>query len=49
MAAKIPKFTREWLCEALKLTLSSLRRGEDEKAVIRRLNGLLEDYLKKSG
>ena len=49
MAAKIPKYTREWLAEALKLSLSSIRRGEDEKSVARRLHEKLAEYLEKSG
>lgn len=47
MAAKIPKYTREWLAEALKLSLSSIRRREDEKAVARRLRDILTEYLEK--
>jgi hypothetical protein len=30
MTAKTTKYTREWLVEAIKLSLSSLKRGEDE-------------------
>ena len=47
MTAKTPKFTREWLAEALKLSLSSLRRGDDEKAVAQRLRNALAEYLEK--
>ena len=47
MTAKIPKHTREWLVEAIKLSLSSLKRGEDEKAVAVRLRGALEKFLEK--
>ena len=47
MTAKIPKYTREWLTEALKLSLSSIKRGEDEKAVARRLRDALDTFLKE--
>jgi len=47
MTAKTPKYTREWLVEAIKLSLSSLKRGEDEKAVAVRLRGALEKFLEK--
>ena len=47
MAAKVPKFTREWLMEALKLSLSSLRRGEPETAVLVRLRGAIDAYLER--
>lgn len=45
MTAKTPKHTREWLVEAIKLSLSSLKRGEDEKVVARRLNEALDGFL----
>ena len=47
MTAKTPKYTREWLVEAIKLSLSSLKRGEDEKAVAVRLRGALEKFMEK--
>jgi hypothetical protein len=46
VTAKIPKYTREWLIEAMKLSIASLKRGDDEKTVVLRLcealNGFLE-------
>jgi hypothetical protein len=47
MTAKTTKYTREWLVEAIKLSLSSLKRGEDEKVVARRLNEALDGFLKE--
>ena len=45
MTAKIPKYSREWVVEALKLSVASLKRGEDEKTVVLRLCEALGRYL----
>ena len=48
MAAKVPKFTREWLLEALKLSLSSIKSGEPETAVLVRLRVAIDAYLERT-
>lgn len=45
MAAKIPKYSREWLIEAMKLSIASLKKGDDEKTVVLRLYEALGRYL----
>lgn len=48
MSRKIRRFSREWLEEALGLSLSSVKAGEDALRVAERLRGALEDYVNSS-